>query len=95
MGRKQVKFKVIHSPTLEGNRESKKKTGKPTIEHKILPFRYTLIPSFSPTQVLLHCLKNVFKNPQSKLSYQILQYLRIKCSNHCSVRVLKFSTNKA
>lgn len=68
MGRKQVKFKAIHSPTLEGNRESKKKTGKPTMEHKILPLRYILIPSFSPTQVLFPYLKNVFKNPHSKLS---------------------------
>lgn len=67
MGRKQVKFKVIHFPTLEGNR-SKKKTGKPTIEHQVLPLRYTLIPSFSPTQVLFPYLKNVFKNPHSKVS---------------------------
>lgn len=68
MGREKVIFKVIHFPTLEGNGESKKKTGKPTMEHKVLPLRYTLIPSFSPTQILFPYLKNVFKNPHSKVS---------------------------
>lgn len=58
MERKQVKFKVIHSPTLDGNRESKKKTGKPTMEDKILPFRYThpiLFPNTSPIALFEKC----------------------------------------